>query len=312
MYCWKCGHKNSEIAVFCEKCGAALCKPDDFAADVHKNEQRVEKEKLPQDHAEISEDSNSSDSKTENNSQTEKSETRNGSQTAHNIATDIKNVTHAYGDQVRQASFNTGSLKQKGFSFSFGFNQKMMVLATAIAIVASFLGFSSKEITSTSYLGGSYVAMGYWWLQPIWVIATVLGCYGLPLVGVATGGISLVIIFNNLITDAGHGFNIGVGAVLLVVGTALMVVFHLRAVMGRDGKDLLTRSDLDKMKHSAEQAFGNMSDIYRSATQNQNGGSQVVNNETTGNGVGKKQCPVCGSVQDNSAKFCGKCGYRFE
>lgn len=305
MYCWKCGHKNSEIAVYCEKCGASLCDPEgsykETEADVQANESKraaINRTKPSEDSDGLSYQANSD-------------ETASSVQMAHEAVDSAKTAFSNLGNQMQRSAFNTKQQKI-GLSFSFGFNQKMMVLATLIAIVASFLGFSSKELTSTSYLGGSYVAMGYWWFQPIWIIATVLGCYGLPLIGVATGGISLVVILNSLIRDAGFGFSVGVGAVLLVVGTTMMVVFHLRAVLGRNGKDLFSNSELKNIQQAAKQVVGSMSNTYQDTAQKQGDGSPITSNETAGNEAGKKRCPNCGAMQDESAKFCGKCGHRFE
>lgn len=305
MYCWKCGHKNSEIAVYCEKCGASLCEPNSSYKETRANAQTNESKRAAAKQTEP----NRSSERTSHPAA--RSEAADNIQTAHEAVDSARAVISNLGNQVQQTAFNTKQQKI-GLSFSFGFNQKMMVLATLIAIVASFLGFSSKELTSTSYLGGSYVAMGYWWFQPIWIIATVLGCYGLPLIGVATGGISLVVILNSLIRDAGFGFSVGVGAVLLVAGTTMMVVFHLRAVLGRNGKDLFSNSELENIKQAAKQVVGNMSNTYQDTAQKQGGGSPITSNETAGNEAGKKWCPNCGAMQDESAKFCGKCGHRFE
>lgn len=305
MYCWKCGHKNSEIAVYCEKCGASLCEPNSSYKETRANAQTNESKRAA---AKQTEPNRSSECTSH---PADRSEAADNIQTAHEAVDSARAVISNLGNQVQQTAFNTKQQKI-GLSFSFGFNQKMMVLATLIAIVASFLGFSSKELTSTSYLGGSYVAMGYWWFQPIWIIATVLGCYGLPLIGVATGGISLVVILNSLIRDAGFGFSVGVGAVLLVAGTTMMVVFHLRAVLGRNGKDLFPNSELKNIKQAAEQVVGSMSNTYQDTAQKQGDGSPITSNKTAGNEAGKKWCPNCGAMQDESAKFCGKCGRRFE
>lgn len=305
MYCWKCGHKNSEIAVYCEKCGASLCEPNSSYKETRANAQTDESKRAAAKQTEP----NRSSERTSHPA--DRSEAADIIQTAHEAVDSARAVISNLGNQVQQTAFNTKQQKI-GLSFSFGFNQKMMVLATLIAIVASFLGFSSKELTSTSYLGGSYVAMGYWWFQPIWIIATVLGCCGLPLIGVATGGISLVVILNSLIRDAGFGFSVGVGAVLLVAGTTMMVVFHLRAVLGRNGKDLFSDSELKNIKQAAELVVGSMSNTYQDTAQKQGDGSPITSNETAGNEAGKKWCPDCGAMQDESAKFCGKCGHRFE
>lgn len=305
MYCWKCGHKNSEIAVYCEKCGASLCDPEGSYKETEADVQANESKKAAINRTKPSEDSDGP------SYQANSDETASSVQMAHEAVDSAKTAFSNLGNQVQQTAFNTKQQKI-GLSFSFGFNQKMMVLATLIAIVASFLGFSSKELTSTSYLGGSYVAMGYWWFQPIWIIATVLGCCGLPLIGVATGGISLVVILNSLIRDAGFGFSVGVGAVLLVAGTTMMVVFHLRAVLGRNGKDLFSDSELKNIKQAAELVVGSMSNTYQDTAQKQGDGSPITSNETAGNEAGKKWCPDCGAMQDESAKFCGKCGHRFE
>lgn len=305
MYCWKCGHKNSEIAVYCEKCGASLCEPNSSYKETRVNAQTNESKRAAAKQTEP----NRSSERTSHPA--DRSEAADNIQTAHEAVDSARAVISNLGNQVQQTAFS--SKQQKiGLSFSFGFNQKMMVLATLIAIVASFLGFSSKELTSTSYLGGSYVAMGYWWFQPIWIIATVLGCYGLPLIGVATGGISLVVILNSLIRDAGFGFNVGVGAVLLVAGTTMMVVFHLRAALDRNGKDLFSNSELNNIKQAAKQVVGSLSNTYQDTAQKQGDGSPITSNETAGNEAGKKWCPNCGAMQDESAKFCGKCGHRFE
>ena len=305
MYCWKCGHKNSEIAVYCEKCGASLCEPNSSYKETRANAQTNESKRAAAKQTEP----NRSSERTSHPA--DRSEAADNIQTAHEAVNSARAVISNLGNQVQQTAFSSKQQK-KGLSFSFGFNQKMMVLATLIAIVASFLGFSSKELTSTSYLGGSYVAMGYWWFQPIWIIATVLGCYGLPLIGVATGGISLVVILNSLIRDAGFGFSVGVGAVLLVVGTTMMVVFHLRAVLGRNRKGLFSNSELNNIKQAAKQVVGSMSNTYQDTAQKQGDGSPIASNETAGNEAGKKWCPNCGAMQDESAKFCGKCGHRFE